>query len=85
MPLSKKNNLNNHKKITTNSSPIIVPELVSEMEKRQYAKLPIFTTEGFKILKLPSDLRRQLTDLWLNNRYKRVIEDVNGLSNYIKK
>jgi prolyl 4-hydroxylase len=50
------------------------PKLLSEMEYTQYNKFPIYTKEGIKVLKLPSNLRSRLTEVWRKNRVNRKIE-----------
>ena len=86
MPFSKKkiNKPNVDAQSTSLTNSITIPKLVSEMEKKQYYKFPHFTQEGIKLLKLPPKIRRKLTDIWLDNRHMRSVENMNDLKDYIK-
>jgi len=55
-----------------------IPVLITDMERTQYERFPLFTQEGYMLGKLPSHLRKRLTDHWMSERKyrkKELIDD----------
>ena len=57
----KDNNDNKNNKINNNSPPSgYMPTFINKIEETQYKKFPLYTKEGYKVLKLKPDLRKRL-------------------------
>lgn len=56
--------------------PRPTPDLITEMERTQYQRFPLFTREGYRPGKLPVHLRKRLTDHWMGERKYREEEKI---------
>ena len=60
-----------------------MPEFINKVEEIQYRNFPLYTKDGYKILKLPKNLRQRLTKVWLDNRHNRISETLGEGNPYI--
>jgi prolyl 4-hydroxylase len=76
---------NSNTKSNTSQSTIPKPNLVTEKEYKQYNNFPFFTEKGYKVIKLPPDLRARLSKMWKENRKHRTHENIDKMTaNYVK-